>query len=33
VQLGRKLDQDYEVLAGFTAGEKVVVHNGGREER
>ena len=33
VQLGRKLDQDYEVLAGLTASEKVVVHNGGKEAR
>jgi RND family efflux transporter MFP subunit len=33
VQRGRKLDQDYEVLAGLTASEKVVVHNGGKEAR
>lgn len=31
VQLGRKLDQDYEVLAGLTAGEKVVLARGGKE--
>ncbi len=31
VQLGRRLDQDYEVLAGLTAGEKVVLPKGGKE--
>ncbi len=31
VQLGRKLDQDYEVLAGLTAGEKVVLPESGKE--
>jgi RND family efflux transporter MFP subunit len=31
VQLGRKLDRDYEVLAGLTAGEKVVLAKGGKE--
>jgi RND family efflux transporter MFP subunit len=31
VQLGRKLDRDYEVLAGLTPGEKVVLPKGGKE--
>jgi RND family efflux transporter MFP subunit len=30
VHLGRNLDQDFEVLAGLTAGEKVVVPKGGK---
>jgi multidrug efflux pump subunit AcrA (membrane-fusion protein) len=30
VQLGRKLDRDYEVLAGLTPGEKVVLPKGGK---
>lgn len=31
IQLGRKLDQDYEVLAGLTVGEKVVLAKEGTE--
>ncbi len=31
VQLGRKLDQEYEVLAGLTPGEKVVLAKGAKE--
>jgi RND family efflux transporter MFP subunit len=33
VQLGRRLDEDYEVLAGLTAGEKVVLRHGAGEAR
>jgi RND family efflux transporter MFP subunit len=33
VQLGRLLNQDYEVLAGLTAGEKIVVPKGRKEAR
>ena len=33
VQLGRKLGQDYEVLAGLSAGEKIVLPQGGKEVR
>jgi hypothetical protein len=33
VQLGRLLNQDYEVLAGLTVGEKVVVPKGRKEGR
>ncbi len=33
VQLGRKLDQDYEVLAGLVAREQVVVPKAGKEAR
>jgi RND family efflux transporter MFP subunit len=29
VQLGRKFDADYEVLAGLRPGEQVILHNGG----
>lgn len=33
VQLGRMLDQDFEALAGLSAGEKVAIPKGGKESR